>query len=226
MQDRLIRRRRVRGAAGVDITRFSTVSFAMKTRFPAALTCLAIAGSGLAYVASAAPDPAAPPPPKLERPEFTPADRAAFFDARVAALRAGLKLTPDQEKLWPPVEAAARAAAANAQERWEKARADRRPDNLVDRLRADADNAIAGGQNLQALAAAAAPLYATLTEEQKHRLPALLHGIGPLGPPRFAFAGDARRWGGGPWGEGPWGGPGPHGLEGRGPHQDGAPGGD
>ena len=35
-------------------------------------------------------------------------DRAAFTDARIAAVKAGLKLTADQEKLWPPVEAAVR----------------------------------------------------------------------------------------------------------------------
>ena len=37
---------------------------------------------------------------------MNPEDRAAFADARIAAVHAGLKLTPDQEKLWPPVEAA------------------------------------------------------------------------------------------------------------------------
>ena len=35
---------------------------------------------------------------------FSPEDREAFTDARIAALRAGLKLTPDQKKLWPAVE--------------------------------------------------------------------------------------------------------------------------
>ena len=35
-------------------------------------------------------------------------DRAAFADARIAGLHAGLKLNPEQEKLWPPVEAAMR----------------------------------------------------------------------------------------------------------------------
>ena len=39
---------------------------------------------------------------------MSPEDRAAFADARIAAVKAGLKLTPDQEKLWPPVEAAVR----------------------------------------------------------------------------------------------------------------------
>src|ERR1700751_1278626 len=31
-------------------------------------------------------------------------DAAAFTDARIAALKAGLKLTPEQEKNWPAVE--------------------------------------------------------------------------------------------------------------------------
>src|ERR1700754_1376879 len=35
-------------------------------------------------------------------------DRAAFVDAKIAAVKAGLQLTPDQEKLWQPVEAAVR----------------------------------------------------------------------------------------------------------------------
>src|SRR6201985_2508322 len=35
-------------------------------------------------------------------------DGAAMADAKIAAVHAGLKLTPDQEKLWPPVESAVR----------------------------------------------------------------------------------------------------------------------
>src|ERR1700712_313183 len=35
-------------------------------------------------------------------------DRAAFADARIAAVKAGLKLNADKEKLWPPVESAVR----------------------------------------------------------------------------------------------------------------------
>jgi hypothetical protein len=58
-------------------------------------------------------------------------DRAAFVDARIAAVKAGLKLTPDQEKLWPPVETAVRdfakqriaMANARASERERGARA-------------------------------------------------------------------------------------------------------
>src|ERR1700686_126872 len=52
---------------------------------------------------------------------MSPEDRAAFVDAKIAAVHAGLKLSADQEKLWPPVESAVREFAklridrANAQ---------------------------------------------------------------------------------------------------------------
>src|SRR5689334_25407198 len=42
---------------------------------------------------------------------MSPEDRSAYADARIAAVHAGLKLTPDQEKLWPPVEAAVKEFA-------------------------------------------------------------------------------------------------------------------
>src|SRR3954468_8799654 len=42
---------------------------------------------------------------------MNPEDRAAFADARIAAVHAGLRLTPDQEKLWPPVETAVKEFA-------------------------------------------------------------------------------------------------------------------
>ena len=42
---------------------------------------------------------------------LTTEDRAALVDARIAALRTGLRLTPDQEKNWPAVETAIRDLA-------------------------------------------------------------------------------------------------------------------
>src|SRR6476620_5629861 len=44
----------------------------------------------------------------MRQMRMNPEDRAAFTDARIAAVKAGLKLNPDQEKLWPPVETAVR----------------------------------------------------------------------------------------------------------------------
>lgn len=112
-------------------------------------------------------------------PRFSAADRAAFFDAHLAGLHAGLELTPDQEKLWPPVEAALRAGAKAAAERFEKAHGEARPADAIAWLRKLSEDDISKGETLKALADAAAPLYQSLTEEQKHRVPFLMHGIRP-----------------------------------------------
>src|SRR5437764_4718213 len=74
-------------------------------------------------------------------------DRAAFADARIAAVHAGLKLNADQEKLWPPVEAAVKEFAKlridRANARMNAMRDDSRdrqqPDDPVARLRGRAD---------------------------------------------------------------------------------------
>src|SRR6478736_800672 len=72
---------------------------------------------------------------------MNPEDRAAYADARIAAVHAGLKLTADQEKLWPPVEAAVRDFAklridrANARMNAGPGDAQQKPDDPVTRLR-------------------------------------------------------------------------------------------
>src|SRR5256714_15311539 len=78
---------------------------------------------------------------------MNPEDRAAFADARIAAVHAGLKLNADQEKLWPPVEASVREFAklridrANARMNAPQGDADQqKPDDPVARLRERADN--------------------------------------------------------------------------------------
>jgi zinc resistance-associated protein len=155
----------------------------MKPGLPFALTTIALVGSGIVLAASNghAGQPPAPVnvPAGTEKQVFSPADRAAFLDARIAALHAGLTLSPEQEKLWPAVEAAVRTAANNAMARRQKFKDAPAPASLVDWLRRRGENAVARGQNLEAIADAAAPLYATLSEDQKHRLPVLMHGVMP-----------------------------------------------
>src|ERR1700730_18995801 len=51
------------------------------------------------------------------RQQFGAEDRAAFLDARIAALHAGLRLTPEQEKTWPVFEQAYRDLAATPGDR-------------------------------------------------------------------------------------------------------------
>src|SRR5882762_11322847 len=108
-------------------------------------------------------------------------DRTAFADARIAAVHAGLKLTPDQEKLWPPVEAAVRDFAklridrANARMNAERDSDQQKPDDPVARLRERAENMTATAAAMKKLADAADPLYKTLDDGQKRRLAILTH---------------------------------------------------
>ena len=117
---------------------------------------------------------------------LSPEDRAAFADARIAAVHAGLKLTADQEKLWPPVEAAVRDFAKMRIDRA-NARMNPTPDDAqkaddpVARLRERADNMAASAAALKTIADAADPLYKTLDDSQKRRLAILTHMGGRFG---------------------------------------------
>ena len=92
----------------------------MKPGLPFALTMIALAGSGVALATFNGRADPANVPARMEEPAFSPADRAAFLDAGIAALHAGLTLSPEQEKLWPAVETALRTAANNAMARRQK----------------------------------------------------------------------------------------------------------
>jgi hypothetical protein len=119
----------------------------------------------------------------------SPEDRAALTDARIAAVHAGLKLNPDQEKLWPPVETAVRDFAkmridrANARMNAQKddSQDAQKPEDPVARLRARADNMATSATALKKIADAADPLYKTLDDGQKRRLAILTHMEGRSG---------------------------------------------
>jgi LTXXQ motif family protein len=124
----------------------------------------------------------------MQHMRMNPEDRAAFADARIAAVHAGLKLTPDQEKLWPPVEAAVRDFVklridrANARMKaQDDAQDQQKPDDPVARLRERADNMAASAAALKKIADAADPLYKTLDDGQKRRLAFLTHHGGRFG---------------------------------------------
>ena len=134
----------------------------------------------------------------MQHMRMNPEDRAAFADARIAAVHAGLKLTPDQEKLWPPVEAAVRDLVklridrANAQMKAQDDTKDQqKADDPVARLRERADNMATSAAALKKIADAADPLYKTLDDGQKRRLTILTH----RGEGRFGGEGGWRhRW--------------------------------
>ena len=124
----------------------------------------------------------------MQHMRLSPEDRAAFVDARIAAVHAGLKLTPDQEKLWPPVETAVRDFAklridrANARMKAENDQTDQqKADDPVARLRERADNMATSAAALKKIADAADPLYKTLDDGQKRRLAFLTHRGGQFG---------------------------------------------
>jgi LTXXQ motif family protein len=105
---------------------------------------------------------------------FTAEDRAAFLDARIAALRAGLELTADQAKNWPALESAMRDLAKERAARfqaWQEQRqtADAQDINPVDRLTRASERMSARSADLMKLAAAAKPLYDILDDSQKRR---------------------------------------------------------
>ena len=118
-----------------------------KTLF-AATIALALAGSGVAYAQKR--------PLPLE-------DRAAVVDARIAAHKAALKLTPDQEKNWPAYEAALRKLAKLRVERHQE----QKPSNPVELLRQRAEDLSAASAALKQLADAEEPLLNSLDDRQK-----------------------------------------------------------
>jgi hypothetical protein len=128
-------------------------------------------------------------------------DRAAFMEARMAgrlaALKAGLQLTPDQDKLWPAYESAVRdmiklhrdhMAAARPQANGSQANgagdnstaADRTSDEATARMLRRAQALTEGGAALKRLADARGPLFSSFDEGQKRRF-AMLSRMGRFG---------------------------------------------
>ncbi|OYW55084.1 MAG: hypothetical protein B7X99_02370 [Rhizobiales bacterium 17-65-6] len=166
----------------------------MKKALIAATAAALLSGSVLAYAAGPGPGagPAGGPPAQQgETPprwKPSPEDRAALMDARIAALKTGLKLTPDQEKLWPSVETAlrdmAKDGAARRQAMMEQRRQGADKPDAIARMRLQADMMTQRAADLTKVADAAQPLYQTLSEGQKNRLQILLkEEFRPLGGP-------------------------------------------
>jgi hypothetical protein len=130
----------------------------------AGTTALTIAGTSLVY---AQQGPAGPDRAQRWRPSAE--DISAFGDARIAGVHAGLKLTAEQEKNWPAVEAALRDLAKQRSERFAARASANRPTDPVERLNLRAEVMTQRGAALKKLADAAGPLYKSLDEGQKHR---------------------------------------------------------
>lgn len=130
-------------------------------------------------------------PDQMHGRQVWEADHEALLDAKLGGLKAGLKLTPDQEKLWAPFEAAVRSAAQmrmqHMQAMMERMHRMRngmdqemtdRPDmremgeagegaSPVDRLAAAADRMSKAAAAMKQIADTAKPLYGSLDNSQK-----------------------------------------------------------
>jgi hypothetical protein len=151
----------------------------------AATAAVTIAGSTVSYAQrSERPDDA-------RRWQPTTEDMRAFQAARIAALRAGLVLTPDQETHWPAFEQAMRELQKLRLNRVAAMRDARRGDRSqildpAERMRQRAVRLTENGAVLKRLAEATEPLYQSLDEAQRRRFAILTrteslpgrHGLG------------------------------------------------
>ena len=171
----------------------------------AATAVVAIAGSSLVYAQQryGDRDGFGPRGPRFEqRHPVSPADMAAFTDARIAALKAGLELTPDQQKNWPAFEQAVRDVAQLRMQRIEARQARTQQggaqqgaavqgqnsgqNDPFDRLGRRADAMAKTSAALKKVAETGAPLYQSLTDAQKARFKTLARVLRPH-PRHFAF---------------------------------------
>ncbi len=176
----------------------------------AATAILAIAGSSLVYAQQrfGDRDGVGQRGARFEhRHPVNPADLAAFTDARIAALKAGLELTPDQQKNWPAFEQALRDMAQLRMQRIEARQARMQQDGAqqgaapqqggtaqpaqaqsgpFDRLSRRADAMAKTSAALKKVADTGAPLYQSLTDAQKERFKTLARVLRPHAR-RFAF---------------------------------------
>ena len=138
-----------------------------------AAAALAIAGSSVVY-AQHLGGPDRDDSHFAHRHRLSPEDRAAFVDARIAALKAGLELTPDQAKNWPDFEKALRDMAQVRAERMAaREAAMQNPDKAraapFDRLAQRADGMAKASTALKHIAETGKPLYTSLDDAQKAR---------------------------------------------------------
>ncbi|MCB5176582.1 MULTISPECIES: Spy/CpxP family protein refolding chaperone [Microvirga] len=121
-----------------------------------------------------------------ERRGMSQDDFNRFVDARIAGIKAGLRLTPEQERLWQPVEDAIRSNANERFTRMEQRRSmrgqDRQEMDFMQRLERRGTMMTERAQRTSALATAMRPLWNSFNDDQKRVAPRLLRtAVGGMG---------------------------------------------
>jgi zinc resistance-associated protein len=156
-------------AAGLIAYAVSGISLAWSQTPPAPASSQPAGGSGNS-AASNAP---------------TPEDVAALGDARLAALKIGLKIKPDQEKGWTSFEATIRDLTKQRQDRLNQLIKERQDaskaqaSSPADVLRIRAKSMTQAAADLVRYADAIDPFYKGLDDEQKRRMLVLMTGLTP-----------------------------------------------
>lgn len=144
-----------------------------KNALSAAAITMALLGLGNAQAQTVQPTP--PQPEQIQIIDLhTAEDAAAVLGARLAALKAVIGMTADQEKLWAPVDAAIRQVAKLSAERRAQRSKAAQPQDFVDILARSADAETARAADLKIVTGALKPLVASLSEAQRRRIPAFL----------------------------------------------------
>ncbi len=148
----------------------------------ASLGAAAIAGLGVSPFALAAPDTPPPMGAEMHHRGPSPEIMAALLDAKLAGMKAALKLTPDQEKTWAPFESAVRDAAKARIDAMRAMREQHKEGEMmtpIDRINAISDHLAKASVELKQVADAAKPLYDSLDDQQKAEFGPLLATLRP-----------------------------------------------
>jgi hypothetical protein len=159
-----------------------------------AAVAVAVAGSTFVYARAQshgfAPAEINRPPDSMRdwaRWELSADDVRAFAEARLAALKAGLALTAEQEAHWPAFEQAARELAKLRSEQREARRSTPPAADPAERLRRRATAMADTGAALKKVADAIEPLYRSLDQNQKRRFAMLSRFARAWGMRDFGF---------------------------------------
>ena len=136
----------------------------------AVFSAIAIAASASAFAQEAGDQEPAPPAVDM----YSNSDAAVVLNAHIIALKTAFDLTSEQQKLWQPLEDSIRKIDRDSALRGAKRGSSTPPMDFLDVLDRMADAEMTRSSDLKAFVAAAKPLVASLTEEQKRRAPAFL----------------------------------------------------